>query len=89
MTKLAKVVDLNKMIEIEVDEVVAKEITNLKAKVSRLQNKVHSLEYKISSDKRLINNFSKDHRARVKESAMDLVSVLNELDWVDIDGYLE
>lgn len=89
MTKLTKLVDMNKIVEIEVDELVASEIKQLKAKVNRLQNKINELKNDEQRARSLIQRFSKENRGKIQGKTYDLVEALNDMDWIEIDGYLE
>ncbi len=87
MTKLTKLVDMTKIVEIEVDEVVATEIKQLKAKVTRLEAKVEKLKIDKRRAEDLLADFSQENRLEIKNKAKDLVQALDAMDWVEIDGY--
>jgi len=79
---------MKKTIEIDTDEIIAKEIKTLKAKITRLENKL--AEYKIKSVKVLdLHKFTKANRDEVLSAANNLVNKLKHNNWVAIDEYWE
>lgn len=88
MTKLSKLIDIDKLIDVDIDEVVANEIKSLKSKITRLENKVWDLQNNKTSI-RNVEKLTKENREEVIVAAGRLVELLKDIDWVDVDSYSE
>ena len=69
-----------------VDEAVAKEIKSLKTKVQNLETRIKSKNITITNLKRGAS-FSRDTRNRLLNSVNDLVSELENSEWINIDRH--
>lgn len=86
MTKLSKLIDIDKLIDVDIDEVVANEIKSLKSKITRLENKIYDLKSH-SASIRNVEKLTEENREKVMLAANGLVELLKDLNWIEIDDY--
>lgn len=69
-----------------IDEAIAAKIKSLETKITRLETKVKRQDTMISNLKRGAS-FSKEKRNMLLIAVADLVSELEDEEWIDIDRY--